>query len=67
MLYPVLHRLERQGLIESVWRTADSGRRRKYYAITERGRARVEQARRHWQLVDQTLRRAWSRTQEMPT
>ena len=28
MLYPVLHRLEEQGWIESVWRTAQTGRRR---------------------------------------
>src|SRR5215470_3384002 len=33
MLYPVLHRLEAQGHIRSVWRTSDVGRRRKYYAL----------------------------------
>ena len=31
MLYPVLHRLEREGLIQSEWREAESGRERKYY------------------------------------
>ncbi|HZL13994.1 MAG TPA: PadR family transcriptional regulator, partial [Verrucomicrobiae bacterium] len=31
MLYPVLHRLERDGLIESEWKEADTGRQRKYY------------------------------------
>ena len=37
MLYPLLHRLERQGLIEAHWGTSETGRRRKYYAITSAG------------------------------
>lgn len=37
-LYPLLRRLETQGLMESVWNTADS-RPRKYYRVTEMGRA----------------------------
>jgi DNA-binding PadR family transcriptional regulator len=37
MLYPVLHRLERLGHIEARWEVAESGRRRKYYAITPQG------------------------------
>ena len=38
MLYPVLHRLERLGFIEAHWEKSESGRRRKYYRITKRGR-----------------------------
>src|SRR5438046_7314101 len=37
MLYPVLHRLERQGLVAAKWGTSESGRRRKYYRITREG------------------------------
>src|SRR5215510_9092091 len=37
MLYPVLHRLERLGRVEARWEVSESGRRRKYYRITERG------------------------------
>lgn len=59
MLYPVLHRLERQGFIESKWRTAESGRDRKYYRITKQGRAQLAEQRRQWQLVDRTLREIW--------
>ena len=33
MLYPVLHRLEEEGLIESEWRDAESGRQRRYYRL----------------------------------
>src|SRR5678816_1082357 len=32
MLYPVLHWMEKEKLIESEWREADTGRRRKYYS-----------------------------------
>ena len=60
MLYPVLHRLERLGLVEARWETADTGRRRKYYSITDRGRTRLAEERRQWQAVDETLRGIWT-------
>lgn len=60
MLYPVLHRLERLGLIEARWEVAESGRRRKYYRITPRGTAQLHEERRQWQAVDATLRKLWS-------
>ena len=59
MLYPVLHRLERQGLVASKWRLADGGRRRKYYRITRDGRAKLTAQRQQWQVVDDTLRGIW--------
>ena len=37
-VYPVLHKLEKDGLIRSQWQTADTGRRRKYYYITSHGK-----------------------------
>lgn len=60
MLYPVLHRLERSGLIESRWEKSESGRRRKYYRLTEAGREQLADERRQWQAVDETLRKIWS-------
>ena len=59
MLYPVLHRLERQGHVEAKWQVAESGRRRRYYRITRRGRAALAEERRQWQVVDATLRGIW--------
>jgi DNA-binding PadR family transcriptional regulator len=56
MLYPVLHRLERQGLVEARWKVAPSGRRRKYYRITHKGRAHLAEERRQWHAVDTMLR-----------
>lgn len=60
MLYPVLHRLERAGLIESRWQKAETGRRRKYYRVTAAGTAQLEEERRQWQTVDETLRNIWT-------
>jgi DNA-binding PadR family transcriptional regulator len=59
MLYPVLHRLERLGRVEARWEVAESGRRRRYYRITEEGRAQLEAERRQWEAVDATLRGVW--------
>jgi len=59
MLYPVLHRLERHGLVAAKWRTSETGRRRKYYRITKDGRAQLQAERERWQLVDATLQRVW--------
>ena len=61
MLYPVLHRLERHGLVAAKWGESESGRRRKYYRLTEEGRAELEAERKRWQIVDDTLRSLWMR------
>lgn len=59
MLYPVLHRLERHGYIEGRWGISETGRRRKYYCITEQGRAELAEQRKQWQAVDAALRNIW--------
>lgn len=48
-LYPLLYALEAKGLVRSVWRTAVSGRRRKYYQVTPSGKAYVKTRRIQWQ------------------
>lgn len=47
-LYPCLHRLEGVGLVQSRWDEADSGRARKYYRITKRGRAALAERKAEW-------------------
>lgn len=37
-VYPVLHKLEKEQLIRSKWQPGESGRERKYYYITQKGR-----------------------------
>jgi len=59
MLYPLLHRLERQGLVTAKWSASESGRRRKYYRVTREGRAQLAAQRQQWQVVANTLRSIW--------
>jgi DNA-binding PadR family transcriptional regulator len=60
MLYPVLHWMERENLIESEWRTAeDSGRRRRYYHIRKEGRKALQSEQRQWFAVHTTLIKLW--------
>ena len=59
MLYPVLHRLERLGLVTARWGESDTGRKRKYYRITKEGRAQLAAQRQQWHAVDSTLRGIW--------
>lgn len=60
MLYPVLHRLEREGLIESWWGRAENGRRRKYYRLRREGARVLEEEKAQWMQVHQTLVKAWN-------
>jgi len=48
-LYPLLYNLESKRLVESRWVDMPSGRRRRYYRITERGLALLEERRAQWQ------------------
>lgn len=59
MLYPLLHRLERLGHISAEWGSSPEGRRRKYYAITESGRAALAEQQRQWATANRTLGGLW--------
>jgi DNA-binding PadR family transcriptional regulator len=59
MLYPVLHRLERQGQIEARWGESDEGRRRKYYRATEAGRRAATSLRAEWLEVTAAIESFW--------
>ncbi|HWB58718.1 MAG TPA: PadR family transcriptional regulator [Chthoniobacteraceae bacterium] len=59
MLYPVLHRLERDGLIQSEWKAADTGRERKYYSLSRNGRTALKAERDQWLAVHNTLCKLW--------
>ncbi|MEQ9399652.1 MAG: PadR family transcriptional regulator [Longimicrobiales bacterium] len=47
-LYPALHRLERDGLLEASWGTSENNRRAKFYALTAAGRTRLTREREQW-------------------
>jgi PadR family transcriptional regulator len=60
MLYPVLHWMERENLIESEWRTAeDNARRRRYYRIRKEGRKALQAEQQQWSAVHTTLMKLW--------
>lgn len=59
MLYPVLHRMESDGLISSEWIVLDNGRRRKYYTVTAKGKEEREVARTQWTKVNAAFNRLW--------
>lgn len=59
MLYPVLHRLEAEGLITSRWGLADNGRKRRYYRLNPTGLEALKEEMAQWIEVHQTLMNAW--------
>ncbi len=59
MLYPVLHRLEKDDLIVSQWKVSEEGRRRKYYCITEAGRLELQADMKQWMSVHEALSKLW--------
>jgi PadR family transcriptional regulator, regulatory protein PadR len=59
MLYPLLHRLRRQGYVTAEWRTPPEGRRRRYYVLTDDGRAALADQQRQWLTVARALGGVW--------
>jgi PadR family transcriptional regulator PadR len=50
-IYPLLSRLRRDGLVESTWQESSAGPPRRYYRLTEAGRAALEGFRLEWRRV----------------
>ncbi len=67
MLYPLLHRLRRLGYVTTEWRTPPEGRRRRYYAITDDGRAALAEHQRQWVTVTRALGEIWRDSGWLPT
>src|SRR5438477_12704377 len=51
-VYPALHRLERAGLLASRW-SSESGRRRRVYELTARGREVLDEHQHEWRRFSQ--------------
>ena len=60
MLYPVLQRMEKEGLIESRWAVLENGRKRKYYQLTPSGKEVLEAEKRQWIDVHAALDQLWN-------
>jgi len=47
-VYPILHKMEKEGLVRTQWQEAESGRKRRYYYITAVGRDALAEGRDDW-------------------
>jgi transcriptional regulator len=56
-LYPALHRLEEQGLIDAEWTTSDKGKRAKYYQLTKAGRKQLSKEQSKWEQLSAAMTR----------
>ncbi len=63
MLYPVLHRLEKDGLIRSDWKPSEEGRMRKYYRLTDLGLREFTAEKERWFDVHDALTKFWARAE----
>ena len=59
MLYPVLHWMEKEDLIESEWREAESGHRRKYYRLRQKGQKALHTEKEQWMALHNLLTKLW--------
>ena len=55
-LYPALHQMERSGLLKARWLDGPSGRPRKYYSLTAKGRKQAASKRRQWASISAAMR-----------
>jgi len=59
-LYPLLRRLEAQGLLQSDWRIMDEARPRRYYVISTQGKAVLTKLKREWSTMVETMKQMLS-------
>lgn len=57
-LYPLLRRLEKQGLLTSIWNT-EQARPRKYYTLTDSGAEVAAALHSHWLELNSSLTKLW--------
>ena len=54
-LYPLLSRMRREGLLQYEWQESGAGPPRKYYELTARGRAELEELNDYWKAINKTI------------
>ena len=63
-LYPILHKLEKEGFIKGTWRHEGPKRKRKYYALTVKGRKYMSLQLIHWRQFFQQFFNIFGETEE---
>ena len=59
-LYPILHKLEKKGLIVSFWKQAENGRKRKYYKLLDQGKNALATEKQNWLEMNRIFMKAWN-------
>src|SRR5690554_5403029 len=54
-MYPILHSLESEGMVESYWEKGSTGRKRKYYHITGNAQKLLEEKKKEWNIYSSTI------------
>lgn len=58
-LYPFLHHLENEDLVEAYWQEVEGAPRRKYYRLTPKGRKALTKEKQHWRSVNRIFAELW--------
>lgn len=56
-LYPLLSRMRREGLLDYEWKESEAGPPRKYYKLTDTGRAELRETLRYWNEINDTVKK----------
>lgn len=56
-MYPALHRMAQDGLINAEWQTSETNRRARFYSLTDKGRQQLEIEETHWLRVTSAVGR----------
>lgn len=58
-LYPVLHKLEKKGLITSSWKVGETNRKRKYYLLSKTGTKQLVTEQKNWTIIHSIVSQLW--------
>lgn len=58
-LYPLLHRMEVDGLVDAFWRPSDAGPDRKYYRLTPKGHKVLDATKHEWKSMNAIFAQLW--------
>lgn len=66
-LYPLLHRMQQDGLLTSYWKPSDDGPDRKYYHLTEKGALELKSKQKDWKRAVEIMTTLWGPDFELAT
>ena len=54
-LYPLLSKMRREGTVDYEWQESEAGPPRKYYTLTDKGKAQLNELTEYWEYLNQTM------------